>query len=418
MKKLKLPKSFTVKAMFLYVALFCVASYALLEHVSISIGAFSAVKLPMMYLGFVCLLPQIDTIYKCIFRKNQFFTLLTLGVFCILLIISMFGNRDAMFGESPLYDTVRFLLYLVELFLVMIVLAETGRARQAVGFLFWYVAALTIVNDLLMFTGVIRFKAGRFETYLVGSKFAVSYLHMNLLTLWRVRSMWRPLKRRMPKWLIALLAAYVVCIALRVECMTGIVGCLALVMLFGMVRSPKRGRLLQFTSPMILVLMLVASVAFVVLVDAILDMPPVQYVVEEVFQRNLTLTGRTNIYNAYFRRMEGHMLLGYGFGNANIASVTMFGYENVQNALLQWVLQVGVPATVGLVLVMVQIFRQIHRKRLHNMHMILPIVALVYTYIFLGTVEVSFDMMFILWLAMIFMLANERLYPARSSTAQ
>ena len=417
MKKLKLPKSFTVKAMFLYVALFCVSSYALLEHVSISIGAFSMLKLPMMYVGFVCLIPQIDTIYKCVFRKNQVFTLLTLGLFCILLIISMFGNRDAMFGESPLYDTVRFLLFLVELFLVMIVLAETGRARQAVGFLFWYVAALTVVNDLLMFTGVIRFKVGRFETYIVGSKFAVSYLHMNLLTLWNVRSMWRPLKRRMPKWLIVLLAAYIVCVALRVDCMTGIIGCLALVLLFGLVRSPKRGRLLQFTSPTVLVLVLVASVAFVVLVDAILDLPFVQFVVEDVFQRNLTLTGRTNIYNAYFRRMEGHMLLGYGLGNANIASVTMFGYENVQNALLQWVLQIGVPATVALVLVMVQIFRQVHRKRLHNMRMILPIVALIYAYILLGTVEVSFDMMFLMWMALIFMLANERPQPVRSNAA-
>ena len=102
---------------------------------------------------------------------------------------------------------------------------------------------------------------------------------------------------------------------------------------------------------------------------------------------------------------------GFGFGNANEASVTMFGYENVQNALLQWVLQVGFPATIGFVALMFQVFRQIHRKQLVNMNMILPLVALVYMYILLGTVETTFNMAYIMWFGMIFMLANERHKP-------
>ncbi len=408
MKRLKLPKSFTLNDVFAYVALFCVSSYALLEHMSISIGAFSSMKLPMMYLGMICLITQIKPIGRCIFRKNQFKTLLTLAVFCVMLVISMFVNRNAVFGESPLRDTFRLLLFLLELFLLMIVLAETGRGKAAITFLFWYVAAITLLNDALMFSGFIRFGAGRFETYLVGTKFSVSYLHMNLLTLWAIRSKWQNRRRRLPKWAVLLAAAYIVGVAVRVDCMTGIIGCVALVVLFAMVDSKRRGKLLRFTSPMILLLTLVASVVFVMLVDVILELPIVKFVIEDVFERDLTLTGRTNIYSAYFKSMEGRMLWGVGFGNANDASVTMFGYENVQNALLQWVLQVGFPATAGLVAVMYQVFRQIHRKKLHNMNMILPLVALIYMYVLLGTVETTFNMAFIMWFALIFMLANEK----------
>ena len=71
-------------------------------------------------------------------------------------------------------------------------------------------------------------------------------------------------------------------------------------------------------------------------------------------------------------------------------------------------LQIDIPATVSFVLVMVQVFRQVHRKRLRNMECILPIVAMIYAYILLGTVETTFNMAFILWFGIIFMMANEK----------
>ena len=408
MKRFRLPKSFTLNDLFVYVTLFCVSTFALLEHTSISIGAFSSLKLPLMYLGMVGVITQIKPIGRCVFRKNQFKTLLALALFCVLLVISMFANRKAIYGESPLRDTFRLLLYLVELFLLMIVLAETGRAKGAVSFLFWYLLLITLVNDALMFSGVIRFGSGRFETYLVGSKFSVSYLHMNLLTFWVIRAKWQSRKRRLPRWVVLLAAAYIVGVALRVDCMTGMIGCFALVVLFKLVDSNRRGKLLRFTSPWLLMIVMIATVVFVILVDAIMALPPVQFIIEDVLGRDLTLTGRTNIYRAYFDSVEDRLMWGFGFGNANDASVTLFGYENVQNALLQWVLQVGIPATAGLVAVMMQVFRQIRRRKLRNLNMILPLVALIYMYIFVGTVETTFNMAFIMWFGLIFMLANER----------
>lgn len=408
MKRLRISRSFSINAIFIYIALFCVSTYALLEHTSIPISAFSAVKLPLMYAGFFCLLTQIKTIFRCLLKKHYFYMLLTLAVFCLLLIGSMLVNRNTTVGVSPLRHTVRLLLYLVELFLLMIVLAETGRGASTLIFLFWYVLFIAVINDLLLLSRVITFGSGKYENYLVGTKFSVSYIHMNLLTLWVIRGRWNGRKRWWGKLLILLAAAYIVLLSIRVNCMTGIIGCLALVALFALLNSPRKNKLLRFTSPRMLVLVLVASVVFAFIADSIVQIPLVEYVVEDVLGRDTTITGRTNIYEMYLRNLEGRWLAGFGYGNGNEVAVTLFGYENVQNGLLQWTLQVGIPATVGLVLVMYQVFSQINRRSDKNMDKILPLVALIYTYIILGTIETTFNMAFIMWFALVFMLVNEK----------
>ncbi len=408
MKLFRLRRSFSLNAVFIYIALFCVSTYALLEHTSITISAFSAVKLPLMYVGFFCLVTQIRTIFRCLLKKNYFYMLLTLALFCGLLIVSMFFNRNTMIGVSPLRHTIRLLLYLVEVFLLMIVLAETGRGDSALKFLFWYMLLITVINDGMLLSRVITFGSGKYENYLVGTKFSVSYIHMNLLTLWMIRGKWNGRGKWWGKLLILAMDAYIVMLAIRVNCMTGIMGCLTLVVLFTLLNSPKRNQLLKFSSPKMLMLVLLLSVIFAFVADRIVHIPLVEYVVEDILGRDTTITGRTNIYHMYIQNMDERWLTGFGYGNGNEAAVTLFGYENVQNALLQWTLQVGIPATLGLVAVMYQVFRQINRKNSKNMEKILPLAALIYTYIILGTVETTFNMAFILWFALIFMLVNEK----------
>lgn len=410
MKKIKLRTNITLNTVAIYIALFCVATYALMEHVSTTISAFSVVKMPLMYLGGLCLLTQTKMISRVLLRKNYFYMLLSLGIMCALLLATVLFNRETTIGDSPVTHTLRLILYLVELFLVMILLAETNRSKAALNFLFWYVLVLVVANDVLMFTRIMTFRSGKFENYLVGTKFSVSYRHLNLLTLWAIRANtgligW---KRRASKVFTVVATAYIVLVAVRVDCMTGILGGLALMVLLGVMNSPRRNKLLRFTSPWMLLAALVLSVVFAFIAEGVMEIPAVKYVVEEILSRDTTITGRTNIYDMYIANMEGRWLVGYGFGNGNDAAVTLFGYENVQNGLLQWVLQVGVLTTVSLVAVLLQVFRQIKRRNPKNMDRILPMVAMIYVYIILGTIETTFDMAFLLWFAMIFMLVNEK----------
>lgn len=408
MKQYRLPRSFTLNGLIIFVAMFCLSSFAFLEHTSISISAFSAVKLPLLYVGFVCLVTQIKTIFRCLLRKNIFYTLLALAVFCVLLVISMFANWHTNIGDSPLRYTFRLLLYLVELFLLMIVIAETGRGKSVINFLFWYLLLITIANDVLMFTQIIRFVVGRYESYLVGTKFSVSYLHMNLLAMWMMKRYHNGGVKGISRIWVIVAAIFVVSVAIRVNCMTGVLGCLMLVCLFAMMGGGKRYRLFRFTSPWFLLLALVISVVFAFVADAVMQIPVVKYIVEDVLSRDTSITGRTNIYQMYVENLEGRWLTGFGYGNGNEASISLFGYENVQNGILQWVLQVGIPATVGMIAMMMQVFRLVNRCSAEKRAQTMPLVALIYMYIVLGTIETTFNMSFILWFALIYMLTNEK----------
>ena len=408
MKKIRLQRHLKLNNVLTWIGLFCVVSFALFEHMSISIGAVSQIKMPLLYAGFFCALTQTKPISRVVLKRNYFFTLLTLMLLCALLITTALVNKDVTLGDSPLQKTVRLMLYLVELFLFMMLQAERGKGQNTINFLFWYLLALVAVNDVLLFSRVITFRTGRFESYMVGTKFTVAYMHMDLLTLWAMRSKKSIRSFRFSKWKVALAAAFIIALSVRIDIMTGILGCIALVVLFVLVESPRGSKLLRLTSPWMLCLVVITSIILAFIADSIMQIPFVKYVVENLLGRDTTITGRINIYGQYLANMEGHWLFGYGYGNANTVSVTMFGYENVQNAVLQWVLQVGVFATAALLLLLLQVFRQIPRRKIPNMRRIMPLVALIYMFVVLGTIETTMDMAFILWFALIFMLVNER----------
>lgn len=406
MKTIKLRRNFSLTTVLMYAALFCVSSYALLEHVSISVSAFSAVKMPLLYMGGLSLVGLLGIIGKAVFRKNHFYVFLSLCALCVLLVFSMYANRNAAIGTSPLRSTVRLILFLMELFLLMMVVSETGRGSSVLKFLYYYVLILVVITDVLLLTGAVRFGYGRHENYLLGTKFSVSYMHMDLLALWVIHNQNRIKFSSIPKWRIILAAVLVLAVSIRIDCMTGVLGCLALVAL--LMYNAKRNRLQRYSSPLILLMLFICSVLFVFVVEMLVTVPFVNYLIEEILNRERSLTGRMNIYYDIVEKMGRHWWVGYGYGNANTVTMQLFGYANTQNALMQWVLQVGVPATMVLVFVMLQIFGQIGKIKNDNMPRILPLVALIYMFVTIGTVETTFSMSFILWFALIFMLVNEK----------
>ncbi len=403
--KLKLQTGITLKDLMMLVAMFCVVSYALLEHASISVPVVSLIKTPLMYLGAVCILCQFFYFTKRLKKKRYFYLFLIQLLLCVLLFLSAEMNERPKFGDPPLKDTIRLVLYMVELFMVMVWVAETGKSKLFLDFVFYYVLILTVITDVLLFTGIITFTSGRFETYLIGTKFSVSYAHMNLMTLWFVRNRGRfrsdKKARRVIYWGMPIALLTIV----RVDCMSGVLGCLVLFVLFILMDRPAYSRMLKLNSPWVLLLAMSASVIFPFISESILNIPFVVYIVENVLGRDNKLTGRLNIFEVYSRETRDYWMWGFGYGNGNAAAASLFGYENSQNALLQWVLQVGVPATVCLVLFMLVVFRQLSHS--NSKARCMPFVALIYMYIVLGMIETTFSMSLIMWFAVIFMLVNE-----------
>ena len=412
--KLRRHIGFSWKDLWMNIAMFCVVSFALLESASISVPIVSLVKTPILYLGAVCLILQTFYLAKRLKKKRYFYIFAAILLLIAMLLTAAWCNPNPKLGDPPMKDTIRLVLYLLELFLLMIWVAETENSKKLLDFVFRYMLVLTVLTDLLLFTRLITFTDGHFETYLIGTKFTVVYFHMNLMVLWYVRNRGRLRSDKKAKRIIYIGIPVAFLTAIRVDCISGVLGCLVLFVLLMILDRPIQKKLLRLSSPWVLLLAMVISVVFPFIAETILDIPAVTFVIENILGRDNKLTGRLNIFQAYGRQMRDHWLWGYGYGNGNIASVTLFGYENAQNALLHWALQIGIPTTVCMALVMLMIFRQ-HSKT-PDKSRCMPFVALIYMYLVLGMIETTFSMSFFLWLAVIFMLSNERRQPVLHTT--
>ena len=69
-RKIQLRRKVPLEELILFFALLFIASYAFLEHVSISIPLFSMVKVPLLLGGGVCLLTQIKLFLNNIRKKK------------------------------------------------------------------------------------------------------------------------------------------------------------------------------------------------------------------------------------------------------------------------------------------------------------------------------------------------------------
>ena len=403
--RIKVQWRFPLENIMMTVALFFVASYALLEHVSIPIPLFSTLKSPIVYMGGICILPYFFKIFSSLRKKKFFYIFLMTLLMFAFLGLSAYFNRDTMFGYSPARITLRFILFWLELFLLMVWVAETGKGDFVIRFLFWYVLILVAATDFLLLTKLVVFSDGNHAAYLVGTKFTVAYLHMDLLALWFVKNNGTFHFWQKSKVLAILLMCIILGVSVYINCITGLLGCIVLMWLFASMDAPVQKKLLRLNSPLLLFLVLIASVVFPFIAQSIVSIPAVKTFLEDVLGRSSTLTGRINIFELFVRRMEDNWLWGYGFGNGNYIAQAIFGYANAQNAILDWIMQAGVLATGGLLGLILMIFRQLSKTS--ETAEIMPLVALIYVYVIMGAVEITFGMTFFLWIAVVFMRINE-----------
>ena len=405
-KRVRISNRIPLEEVMMFMTLFFASSYALLEHVSVSIPFFSMLKLPLLYAGAFFLFPYFFRNARNLLLKKYFYIFLSLLLFFALLWMSALNTRNTRFGSTAVHYSWRLTLYFIELFSVMIWMAEHGKVDTVIRFLFGYILVLVIATDVLLLTKIMTFYNGRFETYLIGNKFTVSYMHMNLLALWFIKNNGRFRLWQKSKLLTVLAASVVVIVAIYIDCMTGVLGCLALIALFAALNTPFERKILRLSSPGVLVLFLVASVLFPFISHSIVSVPFVRNLLENILGRSDTLTGRLNIFDIFTMRMQGNWLWGFGYGNGNAIAQAIFGYANAQNAVLYWVLQTGILATAGLILLFLSIFGQL--SKCARKAEIMPLAALIYVYIIMGAVETTFSMAFLMWIAVIFMCVNER----------
>lgn len=264
--------------------------------------------------------------------------------------------------------------------------------RFALGYL--------LVNDLFLLVQMPSVSGMESSAiiYLIGNKFEVTYMHLFFSALY-YQTFCTGVKVFLRQYLILTVhLALTMIIAIWVECSTGVLGVIlfaAFLFIYKKVRFIFR--------PFFAIALMLMFGAFFLFYEAILAIPSVQYLIVDILNEDLTLTGRTYIYASMLDLMDAQPWLGYGNGTATFFTTYYINEKltNTQNGLLNDYIDWGIIGVICLLILTYSVLRNTDSK-------VNPFVCLVYTYIVLSSIEITLGLRFLAVLPMC-VWANKRI---------
>lgn len=329
-----------------------------------------------------------------LFKKKFFWVNVILFSFVLLMMMSGVSNYGSLNTVNPLLSSFLISIRIIGLFLMIEYLTEINQFYSLIVIYSRLTFIFVIFNDIIIL--IFPTLTSNMEPYyFIGNKFAVIYTHLQLLVLLLVRK--NVEQRNCYKIYIILLAFLTAFMALRVECMTGLTGLIIFISFCILIKVTQN----IFYNPAVFFASLIVSSLFVIAYEIILRFPLIQNLIISVFNRSLTLTGRTYIYANLFQILKEHWLWGYGYGSSYEICVKYLHFADTQNGIFEWILQSGIFVTACLVILLLVIIN-LYKKSKERREYFIPVLALLYTFLVLSSVEITIDMHFIFLLSILF----------------
>lgn len=325
----------------------------------------------------------------------------------ISMVISLF-SKGLMYRNS-FFACLVFTIIFIELVFYLEMMAEKKRMDLCLNNWYKCTIVITIITDILVYTiGEVN------GVYLVGTKFAVVYQHLFLLTLFLIVNTDTLNKKYMLsnyvtkiKFLIILFLTII--ISLYVDCATGLIGTI-LLFCFCIVLNKTKNIL---SNPLFFIFFMLLAYGTMWLMNVMLLNKGVAQFITVFLDRDLTLTGRTIIFSGIPQVMRNKWLIGFGYGSSYEICMRYLGYADTQNALMEWIVQIGIIGTSTLLLIFYLCVRKYHKfvtvikeKKFDSS---LWILALIYVYIILGVVEITYTMQFIALMLILYSMSVENI---------
>lgn len=283
-------------------------------------------------------------------------------------------------------------LLLIELFILTGYWVKTFGIRDLKAKVFLYLSALCLLNDLLLFLNI------KFDTYTVGNKFGVAYYHLLLLAFFSMvmeRDSYSSGYKLIKNISVAVLGAYCVYIARLVDTNTGLVGIIVFMALYYLPDWFKR----IMANPKAALITMYGLSATILVWDWILGFKIVQDIIVNVMHRTLTLTGRLRIYRILYPIFMRHPLFGWGY-ETEIVRENLYG--NAQNGVVHLAIQYGVIGVIVFTFLVYDVFK--HIRFYHREEYV--IIAALYAFFVMATVEIVFSKTFFILLALCYALGS------------
>ena len=324
-----------------------------------------------------------------VFKRKEFIHIN--GMLLLFAVVMLYPSFLYMnnYERNPLLATIVFWMIQAETFLVMEVMCTEKKISTVVQFYYRLILLWVIITDVLtvLFPNAFTTRSGN---YLVGTKFTVSYLHLLMIAVTMTYNRMFKKDKYASKSILFVMLIWSAIIIVRAQCNTGLIG---LGILFVMMAIPKQIQQ-KLCSPVLFTVAVVLSTAFSFGYEVVLANPAVQHFVSVYLKRELTLTGRTYIYSMMPKVLNGHYTIGYGYGTTYEVCKHFIGFSDTQNAVLEWIVQLGAVGTIVLIAVFLVAFAKFKKCKETQTNDYMPLIAYIYCMVLLGTVEITIDNLF------------------------
>lgn len=263
---------------------------------------------------------------------------------------------------------------------------DKGHLRFLYKVLAFWLLLFLVANDILMVIMPGRFYGdGISKTFLLGGKFSASYDHMIFLLMLCLLYGEKLFVRKMLPPLFA-----IACLLCRyMDCNTAVLGT---IVFFAIAYAPKNVQSILSRKGIVLVVLILC--ALFIYSESVFQLPAIKYFITEVLGRDVTLTGRSEIYQVLGKVIRAHPWIGYGS-----SSEVMFRYTgayNAQNGFFDLVVQNGFPSALLYIALILSLIRSVSTTGSKY------ILGIMYGYFTMSTVEITFDITLLLFGILLF----------------
>lgn len=374
----------------------------LLVYFSTTYISYNPIKYFLLVVLALMILPNINNL----FRNNNRQLNLSLALFCVITLIISYINRYGYRERNPFLAAIVFTATLVEFVSTVEIFSQREKMKDLIRVFYRMTVLVVLATDFLILFTNIHLQYGG-DVFLVGTKFSVIYMHFYLISFFIAdKNIRLRIVRNFSFNNILLILYFIITMIMSIilETATGIVGTVAMLLILWL--SDKNvGFFLNSKSFFIA---LVASLLFAVFVEAVLSNSVVTYIITQLLGRDVTLTFRTVIYSMLPNIMKKHWILGYGYGTG-YEVLMKYGIVDAQNGIFDWIQQIGIFGTVSLVIWLCIAMKRVKDSYKTNNSDICSLTALIYVFILLATVEITFSIEFLASVVLLYGIKMQRI---------
>lgn len=250
--------------------------------------------------------------------------------------------------QNALNTQVASFVYMLHILTIYVTITAFVRYRGVetlIKLLIKTLLVFVLVTDISMLFINYNFSSPS-ESYLIGNKFTVSYLHCFIVALLFCINNEKNRKNLFFRIFRMAFLLFSIMICRQVTCTTGILICLFMgaMTFFPIPLSIRR----LLSSPIVVILITVVTNFLVLGSFSLLTNPYVENFIFNVLGKSYTWVGRLHIYAIIFDVIKVHPWIGYGYFSNIVEQVLGFG--NAQNGVLKIIVDSGIVGLIGYVL--------------------------------------------------------------------